>query len=193
MTCWRTLGQVGAEADEHLGGHAFALAHEPEEHVLGADVVVAELQGLAQRELQDLLRPGRERRGAGRRRARQADGLLDLLAHRFERDPELLERLGGNALALVDQAEKDVLGADEAVVEQARFLLREYQHSPRPISKAFEHQTASLDGSNPEPSLPGMPQQQTPRRPVSAQPNVLNPSLLPAARRGDDPDLNLAR
>jgi hypothetical protein len=56
----------------------------------------------------------------------------------------------------VDEPQKDVLGADEAVVEQARFLLRQYQHPPRPISEAFEHQTASLDGSTPEQSLPGV-------------------------------------
>ena len=115
--------------------------------MLGADVVVAELQGLAQRQLEDLLGPGGERRRPGRGRARQADGLLDLLAHGLEGDPELLERLGGDALALVDEPQKDVLGADEAVVEQARFLLRQHQHPPCPISEAFEHQTASLDGS----------------------------------------------
>ena len=40
--------QVGAELHEHLGGDALALADEAEEDVLGADVVVAELQGLAQ-------------------------------------------------------------------------------------------------------------------------------------------------
>jgi len=39
-------GQVGAQADEDLGGDTLALAHEPEQHVLGADVVVAELQRL---------------------------------------------------------------------------------------------------------------------------------------------------
>ena len=55
-------GQVGAQADQHLGGHALALADQAEEHVLGADVVVAELQRLAQRQLEDLLGPGRERR-----------------------------------------------------------------------------------------------------------------------------------
>ena len=40
--------------------------------------------------------------------------------------PSDLERLGGDALALVDQPEQDVLGADVAVVEQARFLLRQH-------------------------------------------------------------------
>jgi hypothetical protein len=40
--------QVGAELDQHLGGDALALADETEENVLGADVVVAELQRFAQ-------------------------------------------------------------------------------------------------------------------------------------------------
>ena len=60
MTCWRTRRQVGAELHEHLGGDALALADEAEEDVLGADVVVAELQRLAQRELEHLLGAGRE-------------------------------------------------------------------------------------------------------------------------------------
>ena len=47
--------EVGAELDEDLGGDAFALADEPEEDVLGADVVVAELQRFAQRQLEHLL------------------------------------------------------------------------------------------------------------------------------------------
>ena len=40
--------QVGAELDEHLGGDAFALPDEAEQDVLGADVVVAELERLTQ-------------------------------------------------------------------------------------------------------------------------------------------------
>ena len=60
MTCWRTRRQVGAQLHEHLGGDALALTDEAEEDVLGADVVVAELQRLAQRELEDLLGAGRE-------------------------------------------------------------------------------------------------------------------------------------
>ena len=48
MTCWRTRGEVGAELHEHLRRDAFTLADEAEEDVLGPDVVVAELQRLAQ-------------------------------------------------------------------------------------------------------------------------------------------------
>ena len=50
-------GEVGAEVDEDLGGHAFALAHETEQHVLGADVVVAQLERFAKGQLENLLRP----------------------------------------------------------------------------------------------------------------------------------------
>ena len=139
MTCWRTRDEVGAELHEHLRGDAFALADQPEEDVLGADVVVAELQRLAQRELEDLLGAGGERDVARRRLAAVADDLLDLRAHGLERDAERLERLGGDALALVDQAEQDVLGPDVVVVEQARFFLRQDDHSAGSIGEAFEH------------------------------------------------------
>ena len=132
-------GQVGAELDEHLGGDALALADEAEQDVLGADVVVAELEGLAQRELEDLLGAWGEGDVAGRRRAALADDLLDLAAHGLERDAEALEGLGGDALALVDQPEQDVLGADVAVVQQARFLLGEDDDPAGPVSESFEH------------------------------------------------------
>ncbi len=55
-------GQVGAQADKDLSGYTFAFANKPEEHVLGADVVVPELEGLPQGKLEHLLGPGRERR-----------------------------------------------------------------------------------------------------------------------------------
>ena len=47
--------QVGAELDEHLCGNTLAFANEAEEDVLGADVVVAELQRFAKRQLEHLL------------------------------------------------------------------------------------------------------------------------------------------
>ena len=132
-------GQVGAELDEHLGGDALALADQAEQDVLGADVVVAELQRLAQRQLEHLLRAGRERDVARRRGAAVADDLLDLRAHGLEGDAEGLERLGRDALTLVDQAEQDVLGPDVVVVEQARLFLRQDHDSPGPVGEAFEH------------------------------------------------------
>ena len=131
--------EVGAQLDEHLGGDALALTDEAEQDVLGADVVVAELERLAERELEHLLGARGEGDVARRRRAALTDDLLDLVADRLERDRERLERLGGNSLALVDQPQQDVLGADVAVVQQPRFFLGEDHDPPSPVCEAFEH------------------------------------------------------
>jgi hypothetical protein len=114
--------------------------------VLGADVVVTELQGLAQRQLEDFLGPGRERRRSGGRRAGGADRLLHLFADGLEADPERFECLGRDALTLVDQAQEDVLGADEVVIEKPRFLLGKYQDSSGSVGEAFEQVDRLLSG-----------------------------------------------
>src|SRR5581483_6232492 len=131
--------QVGAELLEDLGGDPLALADEAEQDVLGPDVVVAELEGLAKRELQDLLGPRRERDVAGRSGLTLPDDLLDLLADGLEGDVQRLERLGGDPFALVDEAEQDVLGPDVVVVEHPRLFLREDHHPPGSVGEAFEH------------------------------------------------------
>jgi hypothetical protein len=130
--------QVSAELHEHLRGDAFALADEAEEDVLGADVVVTELQRLTQRQLEDFLRTRRERDVTRRRLAALADDLFDLAADCFERDAERLERLRGDSLTLVDEAEEDVLGADVVVVQETCFLLSQNDHSASPVCESLE-------------------------------------------------------
>ena len=86
--------QFCAELDENLGGDALALTNQAEQNVLGADVVVAELQRLAQAQLQHLLRP--------RVNGMCPDGAcwpwpmisLNLRTDTSRRDAERLERLG---------------------------------------------------------------------------------------------------
>jgi hypothetical protein len=62
----------------------FALRDDPEEQVLGADVVVVQLQRLAQPQLQDLLGPRGERDTPGGLGAAHADELDDLLPGSLE-------------------------------------------------------------------------------------------------------------
>ena len=133
------LVEVGAELDEHLGGDALALADQAEQDVLGADVVVAELQRLAQRQLEHLLGARRERDVPGRLLLTLADDVLHLLAHGVERDAQRLERLGGDALTLVDETEQDVLGADVVVVEHLRLFLGEDDHTTGTVRESLEH------------------------------------------------------
>ena len=133
------LVQVGAELDEDLRGNALALADEAEQDVLGPDVVVAELQRLAQAQLEDLLGARGEGDVTRGRLLALADDLLDLLAHILQLDAEGLQRLAGNPVALVDQAEQDVFGPDVVVVEHPRFFLREDDHPAGPVGEPFKH------------------------------------------------------
>src|SRR5205809_353078 len=52
---------LDTEGGEHLGGNSLAFATQPKEDVLRTDVAVAELERLAQRELEHLLGAGSER------------------------------------------------------------------------------------------------------------------------------------
>ena len=131
--------EVGAELHQDLGGDALALADQAEQDVLGADVVVAELQRLAQRQLQHLLGPRGEGDVTGRGLLALADDLLHLLADALQRDAEGLERLGSDALTLVDQAQEDVLGADVVVVEHPGLFLGQDDHTAGSVGEPFEH------------------------------------------------------
>ena len=135
---------VGVEVEQDAGGDALVLAHQAEQDVLGADVVVAEAQRLAQRELEHLLGARRERDLAGGDLLAGADDAHDLRAHALDGDVEALEDAGGEALLLAEQAEQDVLGADVVVLERPRLLLRENDHLAGSFCESLEHAAASF-------------------------------------------------
>ena len=135
------LVEVGAELDQHLGGDTLALADEAEQDVLGADVVVAELQRFAQAQLEHLLGARREGDVPGRLLLTLADDVLHLLAHGVERDAERLQSLGGHAFTLVDETQQDVLGADVVVVEHLRLFLGEDDHTTGSVRESLEHRS----------------------------------------------------
>ena len=130
---------VGVEVEQDARGDAFVLAHEPEQDVLGADVVVAERQRLAQRELEHLLGAGGEGDLSGRDLVALADDAGDLRAHLLDRDVERLEHTRSKAFFLAQQAEQDVLRADVVVLERPRLVLCEDDDLASPFSETFEH------------------------------------------------------
>ncbi len=135
---------VGVEVEQDARGNALVLAHEPEQDVLGADVVVAERQRFAQRELEHLLRARRERDLARRDLVALADDARDLRADLFDRDVERLEDARGETFLFAQQAEQDVLGADVVVLERPRLVLREHDDLASPFGESFEHSVTSL-------------------------------------------------
>ena len=108
--------------------------------MFGADVVVAELTGLLDGQLEDALGlwgeghlPERE----GLRESGQSP--LDLRLHGLELEPEALKHGRGDPLPVPDQAEQDVLGPHEVVPKTARLLPRQDDDSPRALGEPFEH------------------------------------------------------
>ena len=138
------LLRVGVEVEQDAGGDALVLPHEPEQDVLGADVVVAEGQGLAKRELQHLLGARGERDLARRHLFALADDARDVRADVLDGDVQLVEDAGSEPLLLPEEAQEDVLGADVVVLEGAGFVLREHDDLPRAFSEPLEHASALL-------------------------------------------------
>mmetsp|Transcript_3026 Transcript_3026/g.11268 ORF Transcript_3026/g.11268 Transcript_3026/m.11268 type:complete len:911 (+) Transcript_3026:148-2880(+) len=149
------LGGIRVEVLEHASGDALALAEEAEEEVLRADVVVAELPRLLERQLQDALGAGGEGDLHGDEAGAAADDLLNLDARLLEGDAHALEHLGGDAGALADETEHDLLGADEVVAEAAGLLLGQHDNLDGLLGEALEHglddETTATAGATSQP------------------------------------------
>jgi hypothetical protein len=132
--------ELDAQVQQHLGGDALVLLDQAQEQVLGADVVVPQVRGLLHGQLEHLLRAGREGQLAHRHHRRAGlDDLLDLGADLVQVDRHVLEHVGRDAGALLDEAEQDVLGAEVLVVEPLGLLAGQVHHLLGAVCEAVEH------------------------------------------------------
>ena len=129
---------VRVEVEQDPRRHALVLAHQAEQDVLGADVVVAERERLAEGQLEHLLRARRERDLAGGDLLAGAHDPYHLRTDALDGDVERLEHARGQPLLLAQQAEQDVLGADVVVLEYPGLLLSEDDHLAGPFGEALE-------------------------------------------------------
>ena len=132
------LVQVDAQGLEHARGDALALAHQAEQQVLGADVVVAQPARLVDGQLDDALGARGQPDLADDRPIATADDELDRGADLGQLDIHVLEHARGDALALADEPEQQVLRADVVVVEPLRFVLRQRQDLARAVRELVE-------------------------------------------------------
>src|SRR5699024_10570542 len=73
-----------------------------------------------------------------------AEDLLYLLPHRIEVGVERCQDLRSDAIALMDEAEQDVLSPDVVVVEHPRLFLGEDDDPTCSVGKSFKHDGNSL-------------------------------------------------
>ena len=132
------LVQVDAQALEHTGGDALALADEPEQQVLRPDVVVTEPARFVDRQLDDALCARRQADLADDRPIATPDDELDGRPDLGQLDVHVLEHARGHALALAHEPEEQVLRPDVVVVEPLRLVLSECQDLARAIRELVE-------------------------------------------------------
>src|SRR5581483_8430373 len=176
---------VGVEVEQDASCHALVLAHEAEQDVLGADVVVAQAQRLAQRELEDLLRARGERDLSGGDLLAGADDADDLSADALHRDVEGLEHASGEPFLLAEETKQDVLGADVVVLEDPSLFLGQDDHLTGSFGEALEHlKKPSRDriwrGR-------GTPEPLSPNRQVRRGMKVPSPSCSPEGQSSNGP------
>ena len=129
-----------AHARERLHGHAVALAQDAQQQVLGGDVGLAHLHHLAQGRLEHALGTRGVGDVAGRRGLLGLLGnLLNLLGGLVIRDVELAQGLGGNAVLLADETEKDVLGAHVELAVLMCFFLGKVHDLASAVSELLKH------------------------------------------------------
>src|SRR4029078_3910749 len=145
---------VGVEVEQDARRDTLVLAHEAEQDVLGADVVVTEGQRLSQRELEHLLCARRERNLAGGDLVTLTDDAGDLRPDLLDRDVERLEHARGKPLLLAQQPEQDVLRTDVVVLQCPRLVLRENHDLTSPFGESLEQPSPPLSACDPRLTTP---------------------------------------
>ena len=112
--------------------------------MLSANIVVAQLQRLAQRQFQYLLGPRGERDVTGGSGLALPNKFLHLGTHRVQGNIHGLQRLRSHAFTLVDEAQQQVLTADVAVIQQPGFFLGKHNYATGAVSKSFKHLGSSF-------------------------------------------------
>src|SRR5438477_4297832 len=126
-------------AERNAWRPAFLLAHQSQRDVLGADVVVAQCDGLVQGRPERLFRAGRERDCAAWRDVTASDRALDLRLYLLCGDAERTEHPSPQPLFLPQNADQDVFRAEVVVPQRARLVLREDDHLAGSLCEALEH------------------------------------------------------
>src|ERR1700761_6775453 len=133
--------QVDAQVPQGVGGQTIVLPDQAEQDVFGADVGVAQLQRLAQRQFERFLGLRGEGDVPGRRFRPGGHGQAQLVAHPCFGDAQVGQHPAARspAVVLAHQGQQDVLGADVVVVQGAGLFLRLDDRPARPVGEPLEH------------------------------------------------------
>ena len=122
-----------AQFAQHIEGNALAVAHEAEQQMLGADVMVAQATGFFEGKFEYLLGAGREVNLAAFMLAGAGES-LDNLFHAGRLETQLAQNTGGHAAFFANQTEQQVLGANVIVAQALCFVVGKAEHAACSLS-----------------------------------------------------------
>jgi len=122
------------------GGDASLFAQNPEQQVLGSDVVVQQAIGFFGRAPKHTFRLGAEwNLDGGRHLLAEDRATLDFLADVFQGQMRARKNPARQPFAFSDQSKKEMLGLDRHAAELAGLIAGKEENPPRPFRIAFEH------------------------------------------------------
>jgi len=129
-----------SEVHEDLSGNAFLFPQQPEQQMLGTDVVMIQVAGFIHRIFDHLLGAGSLREFAHGDHIRSGlDNFFDFDADFAEIDIEVFQDVGGNARAFLDESQQDVFGADVFMIESLGFLIGQLHDLAGAICETLVH------------------------------------------------------
>ncbi len=138
--------QFQPQVHQDLSGHAFLLSQQAQQDMLGTDVAVIQSCEPLPSSTRSLSWPVASGAVCPRSPFRDRFGpVFRLPAESFARSTSrVLQHIGGNAAALFDQPQQDVLGADVFVVEPLGLLVGQLHDFASAVGKSFVHVLFSL-------------------------------------------------
>src|SRR5881296_1916137 len=141
--------EVSADSLQHARSHAVAFEDQSQQKVLRADIVVLQPARLVQRHLEHLLPPRREWHVSMGIALADADGALDLGAQAVQGNVQTLEGFSPHPLALANEPQKDMLGANRVMPQTLGFFLSQNDRAAGAIREPLEHGDSSLLSAGP--------------------------------------------
>ena len=132
------LGGVDTHAREQPGTQSLLLSHQDKKDVLGADVVVSELESLTQRESRVFFASGVKWGRATRGLVAAWPQFLDPFAHVFGGYADILQGPRRHAFALMMRPSRRCSVPDAVVVEKARLFLGQDGTLQAAVGESFE-------------------------------------------------------
>jgi hypothetical protein len=127
--------EIDAKTLQDTSGNPFTLSDETEQKMFSADVMVVEPTRFINRELNNLFRPRGQSNFAEHGAVAAADDEFDSGSNLAQLHTQVGEHFGGNTIALPDEAEEKVLGANVVVIKTLGLFLGQRQYSPSALSE----------------------------------------------------------